>query len=232
MNPVHKNIASVLEVARGLGDLNAEVVYVGGAVVGLYVDDPGAEEPRPTIDVDIALDIGNLSELEKLRTQLTQQGFSQSAEDDIICRFRFKDNLVDVMATKAVGWAPSNPWFRDGFQHKEAISISGEIIQILPLPYFLATKIVAFRDPDRGSLDPRTSRDFEDITYLLDNRKSLQDDISSAPTNVKHFLIPFFREIINSDPLQEAIIANLDPELQMERFHKIMVKLKLLGLQS
>lgn len=34
------NIESLIEVAEALGDLNDRAVYVGGAVVSLYVNDP------------------------------------------------------------------------------------------------------------------------------------------------------------------------------------------------
>ena len=50
-------IRAIETIALALGDLNDQVVYVGGAVVGLYVDDPGAPEVRPTKDIDVVLEI-------------------------------------------------------------------------------------------------------------------------------------------------------------------------------
>ena len=47
----HPSRERLLEEA--LGELNNKVVYVGGAVVSLYVNDPAAEEPRPTKDIDL-----------------------------------------------------------------------------------------------------------------------------------------------------------------------------------
>jgi len=35
------------------GELNNEVIYVGGAVISLYVTDEGGELPRPTKGIDI-----------------------------------------------------------------------------------------------------------------------------------------------------------------------------------
>lgn len=46
------NIKVVEKVANTLEELNNEVIYVGGAVVSLYVTDEGAEQPRPTKDID------------------------------------------------------------------------------------------------------------------------------------------------------------------------------------
>ena len=38
------DIESIIEVASALGELNDKSVFVGGAVVGLYVDDPAADK--------------------------------------------------------------------------------------------------------------------------------------------------------------------------------------------
>ncbi|WP_245738236.1 hypothetical protein [Hyunsoonleella jejuensis] len=160
-------------ISHGLGELNDKVVYVGGAVVSLYIDDKAAEDIRPTKDIDISLEIASITELENLREDLSKKGFKQSHEDDVICRFRFADIKVDVMATKAVGWAPANPWFESGFKLAIPINVDGALIKILSLPYFLATKFSAF--DDRGGKDPRFSTDFEDITYILNYTSNLKN---------------------------------------------------------
>ncbi|MCB0641997.1 MAG: nucleotidyl transferase AbiEii/AbiGii toxin family protein [Phaeodactylibacter sp.] len=216
--------AAILTIANGLGELNEQTVFVGGAVLSLYVDDDGAGEVRPTKDIDITLQIATLSALETLRQTLTKKGFTQSAADDVVCRFRYKGIKVDVMSTKEVGWAPSNLWFGEGFSRRETFTLLDKKIQLLPLSYFMATKIAAFRD--RGAIDPRTSHDFEDITYLLDNRSDLAPQVINAPQKVRNYLIDFFQEITDKNKLQEALIANLDPIIQVERKALIMEKLK------
>ena len=118
---------------------------------------PGADDVRPTKDIDISLEIASLGELESLRQKLNSKGFIQSAEDNIICRFRYDDVKIDVMSTKAIGWAPANPWFAPGFLRKQQQQVENENILILPLPYFLASKFTAFND--RGAKDPRSSHD-------------------------------------------------------------------------
>ncbi|MCF8345506.1 MAG: hypothetical protein K9H13_12790 [Bacteroidales bacterium] len=64
------NIESLIEVAEALGDLNNRAVYVGGAVVSMYLNDPAAEDPRPTKDIDVAMEIATVGELEKVRNYL------------------------------------------------------------------------------------------------------------------------------------------------------------------
>jgi predicted nucleotidyltransferase len=80
---------TIAKVANALGDINNKVVYVGGSVVGLYVNDPAAPDVRPTDDVDITLEITSVGKLEALRQQLVAKGFGQSPEDNVICRFRY-----------------------------------------------------------------------------------------------------------------------------------------------
>ena len=96
---------------------------MGGATVGLYINDPAADDVRPTKDVDISLSIATIGALEQIRETLNKKGFIQTAEDNVICRFRYDDVKVDVMNTKAIGWAPANPWSAPGFSLKEIIEI-------------------------------------------------------------------------------------------------------------
>lgn len=217
----HKEL--IAKVARALGDLNKEAVYVGGSVVSLYVDDPAAPDVRPTDDIDITLEITSLGKLETLRQQLAKKGFRQSSEDDVLCRFRYDEIKVDVMATRQVGWAPANPWFEPGFDHLQKIDIDGMPIRILSLPYFLASKITAFKG--RGK-DPRTSHDLEDVTYVLDNKIDLVDEVTNAPEDVLDFLANEFTQMLDNAKIKEAIRANLEYSIQAERFAMIEDKLQ------
>jgi predicted nucleotidyltransferase len=218
------NRGVIRKIALALGPLNEHVVFVGGATVGLYIDDPAADDVRPTKDVDISLSIATLGELEAIREDLTKKGFNQTSEDHVICRFRYEDIKVDVMNTKAVGWAPANPWFAPGFARRETIDVEDQLVQILPLPYFLASKFIAFND--RGILDPRTSHDFEDIIYVLDNRTDIVNQLSTAPEDVKPYLIAQFQNIVSNRLMQEAIFGNLYYETREVRYKRLMDRIR------
>jgi predicted nucleotidyltransferase len=217
------NRGIIKKIALALGELNEQVIYVGGATVGLYINDPAADDVRPTKDVDICLSIATIGALEQIREALNKKGFIQTAEDNVICRFRYDDVKVDVMNTKAIGWAPANPWFAPGFSLKETIEIEEQIIWILPLPYFLATKFAAYND--RGKNEPRTSHDFEDIVYVIDNRTDIVAQIINSPKDVKLFLKGEFERMLNDKVKQEAVLGNLFYESRDERYTMIMDKL-------
>lgn len=217
------NRGIIKKIALALGEINKQVIYVGGATVGLYINDPAADDVRPTKDVDISLSIATISELEKMREGLNEKGFIQTAEDGVICRFRYEDVKVDVMNTKAIGWAPANRWFASGFENRVQIEIEGQAIYIIPLPYFIATKFVAYNS--RGKNEPRTSHDFEDIVYVLDNCTDLVEQINTANEEVKLFLKSEFESILNDKVKQEAVAGNLFYESRDERFTMIIDKL-------
>lgn len=213
----------IQKVAKALGDLNDEVIYVWGATVSLYIDDPGADDVRPTKDVDISLKIVSVAHLEDLRQELSKRGFKQTTDLDVICRFKLDDIMVDVMSTKPVGWALANPWFEGGFNNLEQIDLNGLNIQIMPLTYFLASKFTAHIS--RGGSDPRLSHDFEDITYILDNRTDWHEVVINESGQVKDFLLEQLQTIKESSKLQEAILGNLYYETQDARLNMIMDKI-------
>lgn len=212
------------KISVALGEMNERVVFVGGTTVGLYINDPAADDVRPTKDVDISFAIASISDLESIREELMRKGFIQSTEDDVVCRFRYEDIKVDVMSTKAVGWAPANPWFSKGFSRRETTNISDQKIKILPLPYFLASKFSAYND--RGAKDPRTSHDFEDIIYVLDNRTDIVEQLAKAPDDVRSYLVGQFQTILDDRDMHEAILGNLFYETSEERYQRIMECIK------
>lgn len=217
------NRAVTKKIAIALGPLNQQVVYVGGAVVSLYIDDRAADDVRPTKDLDLTMKIVSISALESLREALVASGFIQTSEDSVVCRFRFDDILVDVMATVPIGWAPGNRWFEQGFDMAFSYSLDDLTINLLPLPYFLATKFDAFFD--RGIKDLYASHDYEDIVYLFNHSSDITEQVLNSEISVKTYLIECASKIIDSPSLQGAIVANLYHEAQDQRFELIMNKL-------
>lgn len=110
-----------------------------------------------------------------------------------------------------------------GFAVKETVTINNQTIEILPLPYFLATKFSAFNN--RGNNEPRTSPDFEDIGYIFDNRIDLVEQLLYAPEDVKSFLKNELKIILSDNKKQEAILGNLFYAVRNERFNIIFKKL-------
>jgi predicted nucleotidyltransferase len=215
------NESIIKKVAVALGELNESVVYVGGAVVSLYADDPAADDVRPTKDIDIFLEIATYGKLAQLQNDISKKGFFPAEDEEVMCRFKYEDVLVDIMAVKEVGWAPADKWFEPGLKHLEEFNIEDIKINILHVSYFIATKLSAFHDRKE---EARISRHFEDIVYVLDNRLNIVQEIIESQDDVKNYLITEFRELLKKE-FQEAILAHLPYNSQMERFEMLKGKL-------
>lgn len=217
------NIAALRKISKALSGLKEPIVFVGGAVVCLYTNN-NSGDIRPTKDVDITTEVYSLGHLESLREEICKRGFYQSIEDNVICRFRYEDIKIDIMSTKAVGWAPANEWFEDGFKNLISFELDDTVINCLSLPYFTATKFSAFYD--RGSKDPRFSHDFEDIVYLMNYVSDFENLIKNTDDKVKKYLIECFSEVLRDDSKQEAILCNLPYDNQVNLYNSIVTKLK------
>ena len=217
------NRKATIKIARALGELNNEVVFVGGAMVSMYIDDPAAEDIRPTKDLDLTFQITTASKLEALRQKLVDKGINQTHEENVICRFRFDDLFIDVMSTQAVGWAPSNRWFLPGFEQAYKTNLEDVTIKLMPLPFFLASKMEAFFD--RGIKDVYASHDFEDIVYLFNYTNTLVDQIQQTDHKVRSYLKECVARIVKDD-IRSVIPGHLYYESADERFEIIMDKMK------
>ncbi len=215
------NLGVIKKVARTLAELNDQVVYVGGAVVSVYADDPAADDVRPTKDIDIMLRIATFAELATLQDNLAQKGIFPDVDSKINCRFRHDDVLIDIMSTHEVGWAPSDTWFAPGYKHRVAYRVDeNTTISIFPVAYFLASKFSAF--DDRGS-DPRISKDFEDIVYVLDNCLNVVYEVRNAPQDVKDYLVFRLTPLLD-ESMTESITCHLSP-FDQQRIHLLRKKI-------
>ncbi|MBV6485278.1 MAG: hypothetical protein KF732_05565 [Flavobacteriales bacterium] len=179
------NISVVAEVAQALKELKNQMVFVGGAVVSLYTDDSAADEIRPTADIDMTLNVVNLTNWSFIQEKLSELGFYHNPFGHAICSYKYKDIPIDIMPAEDGPLGPANKWYKLGFNDLWTVRAKEEDIQILPAPCYLATKFEAFNN--RGK-DYRTSHDFEDIIYIIDNRTSIVEEVKNTLPEIKTFL--------------------------------------------
>jgi len=91
------NLKAVEKVALALEELNEEVIYIGGAIVGLYVTDIGAEEPRPTKDIDVSVQISTYPEMVQLSEKLATKHIHPAPMEEILYRYQYEDILIDFI---------------------------------------------------------------------------------------------------------------------------------------
>lgn len=217
------NIAVVAQIAEALKDMKNDMIFVGGAVVSLYTDDPAADEIRPTQDVDMTLNILNLGHWEKVQESLSKLGFHPDPEGHAICSYRYKEIPIDIMSMNDGPLGPANKWYSIGAENLWKVKAEDQEINILSAPCYLATKFEAYND--RGS-DYRTSHDIEDIIYILDNRTSIVEEVIETNPNVRSFVIEQFQILKDIGLLNEVMMAHIHPLMIEERLPLVEEKIR------
>ena len=114
-----QNIQRIIAVASQLGELAQEVVFAGGAATGLLVTDPAIPDVRPTIDVDVIVEVISHADYFRLQERLREKGFGESMEEEVICRWKYKEILLDVMPTDERILGFSNRWYAEAFRNAQ-----------------------------------------------------------------------------------------------------------------
>lgn len=216
------HISTVAEVAKALLELKEQMVFIGGAVVGLYADDPAADQVRPTTDIDLTINLLNYSNWVQMEERLAQLGFYPDPKGHAICSYLYNKIPVDIMPAEDSHLGQSNRWYRIGFEDLWHAKALDEDIRILSAPVYLATKFEAFNN--RGG-DYRTSHDFEDIIYVLDNRATIVAEVKDSQPDVKAFLQEEFRKILKNPQMEEILSAHIHPVDVKERYPIVSEKI-------
>ena len=214
-------------VARGLGELNESIAFVGGAVAGIYTDDPASEDARPTMDVDCVLQLGALNDQYALEDALRIRHFQHDTESGIICRWTYQGITVDIMPTDERILGFSNRWYSKGMDNRvKHVLPNGDSIYIFPVCYYLATKLEAIAS--RGGNDLRQSHDFEDFVYVLNGRTTVEQELLTITDDeLRCYLTDKFQSM-RSDVNIEECIACVLPYGEEERCEYILSLLDVL----
>lgn len=213
-------------VAFGLGDMNENVAFVGGAVAGIYANDPASEDARPTTDVDCVLQLGTINDQYELEEALQKRHFQHDTESGVICRWIYKGITVDIMPDDEHILGFSNRWYSKGMENKVRFTLpNGNIIHIFPVTYYLATKLEAIAS--RGGNDLRQSHDFEDFIYVLNGRTCIEEELLAITDDeLKSYLTEKFNIIRRNANIEECIICAL-PYGEEERCDYILSLLEI-----
>lgn len=202
----------VERVARRLGPLREEVAFLGGAATSLLLSDPGAPEVRSTIDVDVIVEVASRVEYDRLSDRLRGLGFREALEENApVCRWRVGGVLVDVMPTLPDVLGFTNRWYAEAFATASACQLAEDlVIRLVTPPYFLATKIEAFRS--RGGGDFLASHDMEDLVAVLDGRPEVVAEVEQAGAELRAFLRDVFASFLDQRAFLDAVPGHLPPD--------------------
>ena len=199
------NLKMLETVARALGSFTQEVVFVGGATVSLYLQNPASPEVRPTDDVDCFIELSSYSSYAEIEERMRKLGFEHDTSKGApICRWLVGDIKVDVMPTDGAILGFTNRWYESGVAHKIPFLLpNGQNIFILSAPFFVATKLEAFLS--RGNDDFRFSNDLEDIIAVIDGRETLLAEVQAAPADLIAYLARHFGFFFKNRDFHEGL---------------------------
>jgi hypothetical protein len=197
----------LLELAEsGLGELVDQVVFVGGATVGLWITDPAAPPVRPTDDVDVVVEVTTRTAFHDFEAKLREAGFSEDQESGVICRWRHRESglILDAMPSRADILGFENMWQAATIPHAVPCELpSGATIKAAPPVYMLAMKLEAFKG--RGKGDFLASRDFGDIVTLIDGRSELLEEVAGAGADVRVYIAEEMRRLLTDPRLMDGL---------------------------
>lgn len=205
----HSNLAMLEFLATKLEPILDEFVFVGGCTTALFINDPGASVARATLDVDSIVDVVSLSQYYNLESRLVQLGFKRSMQDSIICRWHYDNLIFDIVPTDKNILGFANIWYKEAIQQPIMHQLrNGLIIKSINIPYFLATKLEAFKD--RGNHDFFASHDFEDIISIIDGHIETVEEIKKSSLVVKKYLKQEFSQFILDKNFSSALPGHLN----------------------
>lgn len=185
-------------------------MFVGGAVLEIYLTRPVTERIRPTDDTDVICEVSGRAGYRTLGIHLEELGLRQSARHgDPPYRWRTRDgDVLDVMPTSSEVLGFSNRWYDPGTTRTVRNELEdGLTVRLLAPPYYLASKIEAYRN--RGRSDPFGSPDFEDIVVLLASRREIVREVETAGDPVRSWLRTRIAELFPESRMYERLAAHL-----------------------
>lgn len=182
------------DVAAAMGaGLLAQTAFVGGCTTALLVTDARLrDEARATDDVDVMIHVLGMAGWYAMQDELRTRGFRQSAEDDVICRMRLPRDgqaslIVDFMPDdeKILGFG--NRWYAQALASAMPHRLpDGAHIRVVAPPFFMATKLEAWKG--RGRNDLLGSRDVDDLFSLILGRQELAVEMQQAAAPLREFV--------------------------------------------
>lgn len=208
-NPNH---AITVTVARQLGPLLAEFVFVGGCAAGLLITDPANAPVRVTRDVDVIVELTSYREYAALSARLRELGFREDASPGApLCRWVLHDMYLDVMPTSGVVLGFTNRWYSDAIRAAQPFPLApGLTIRLVTSPFFLATKFEAFLT--RGKGDFHASHDLEDTIAIIDGRAELIAEIETSDAGVRRYLAAQFSALLADEAFRLSLPSHFLPD--------------------
>jgi hypothetical protein len=217
MSVKYVTVEFIKVIASALDDLNTKFVFVGGSTLPFYLPQAMRAAARPTKDIDVVVEIVSRAKKADFEEALRKKGFkNDTSKDAHTNRWKFKEITVDIMGTDEKTFGFTNQWYTDGVENSWTQTLGKQEIKILSLPYFIATKIEAFKS--RGNGDFIGSHDLEDIVAVLDMSETglLEDVLPSLGDKVSGFLKKELSSYLKSGDFLNALPGHISDRVNSD----------------
>jgi hypothetical protein len=182
------NLPLLEDAVHKLAPFLNEIVFIGGITLGLLITDKAAAPIRGTNDVDVIAEIVTYADYIVFSERLRNAHFTEDdGEKPLTCRWHHGELTVDVLALNEEVLGFSNIWYESALRHAFPVTLpSGQSIRVITAPFFLGTKMEAFRG--RGKMDFQASHDLEDFVAVIEGRDSLLQEVADSPQELRRYL--------------------------------------------
>jgi predicted nucleotidyltransferase len=224
---MNTNYELLVAAARLLVPLLDELVFVGGCATGLMITDKAAASVRPTLDVDAIAEITSYAEYVNFSQRLRAIGFTEDTDKDApLCRWQNGEIRLDVMPLdeKILGF--SNRWYTAAMQAANQAVLEPSLqIRLITAPYFVATKLEAFKG--RGKGDYFTSPDLEDLISVVDGRPTLLEEVRASSDDLKAYVAVEIDVLLREPRFIDALPGYLLPDtISQARISVLLLRLR------
>jgi hypothetical protein len=199
------NLRLLEEAAAKLAPFLGEIVFVGGVTLGLLITDKAAAPIRSTDDVDVIAEILSYFDYIAFSERLRKAQFTEDAsEEPLTCRWFHGKLKLDVLALSKEVLGYTNLWYERALNHAVPFALpNGQQIRVITAPYFLGTKMEAFRG--RGQMDFLASHDLEDFVAVIDGRSTILKEIADSPGDVREYLAEAASSLLSESRFLDAV---------------------------
>ena len=208
-SPLHPSVRRTVGVARALGELSGDVVFIGGAIAPLLQTDLVIPRVRPTDDVDAIVASTHYAGYSAMEVRIRALGFrTEIADQKHVHRWRAPDGTPFdlVPAGKHLG-GTGGEWDEMAIETAVETEIDGVTVRHASATGFLGLKWAAFWD--RGVQDPFRSEDLEDILALLVSRNEIVREFQESSARLKDHIRSGLRWLRNSEDYEDLVAAHL-----------------------
>lgn len=208
-SPLHPSVGRIVGVARALGELSGDVVFIGGAIAPLLQTNLVIPGVRPTDDVDAIVASTHYAGYSALEVRIRALGFrTEVADQKHVHRWRAPDGTpFDLVPTGEHLGGTGGEWDDMAIETAVETEIDGVTIRHASATGFLGLKWAAFWD--RGVQDPFRSEDLEDILALLVSRNEIVREFQESPAPLKDHIRSGLRWLRNSEDYEDLVAAHL-----------------------